>query len=539
MRPRLPAGRLRLITILAFLGFFTAGAAWAIAMPYDGGPDEQSHITRAAGVTGGDLAPEPVLLPVPGLSRPLAGTHQRIPEGDFRPSPPCFAFKATQPADCAPKGSQAPNRQVERFSAGAGRYQPTYYALVGWPLRLWPGETGLLLARLIGAAVSAAFLAAAVHGVLAWSRRPFLLLGLLVATTPMAMHLAGVVNANGLEITAAIAMWSALVPLVLGGGPPDRRLLILAGIAAATVAWSRPDGPASVALAFAILLGTAGRARLAELVRDRRAWALGGAAALACLTSAVWTLAMKATELVPVSGGAGLGIGDAARLVLVQRTSFYLKSMIGQFGWVDVEMPDAYYAIWFAVTGFLVVAALAAGNRGDRWRLALVIAGAFALPLWMDIAGAKENGMMAQGRYILPSAVGAAILAAHVIDDRGVFTPQFARSAVRWSTAAILPAHLVGLAYTMIRYQHGLYAPVPAVNPLSGDWTPSLGAGTALGAAVVGLTALGALTWLATAAAGTISAAGDVPIPGEGAGNDEIRLDRGDAPGHLGHLPRT
>ncbi|MEV0664783.1 DUF2142 domain-containing protein [Actinomadura luteofluorescens] len=127
-----------------------------------------------------------------------------------RQSPPCFAFEPQQPASCAHHESPSPRRPVEQFSASAGRYQPTYYALVGWPLRWRPGETGLLLARLIGAAVSAAFLAAAVHGVLAWSRRPFLLAGLLIAVTPMAMHLAGVVNANGLEITAAIAMRSAL-----------------------------------------------------------------------------------------------------------------------------------------------------------------------------------------------------------------------------------------------------------------------------------------------------------------------------------------
>ncbi|MCQ0008460.1 DUF2142 domain-containing protein [Actinomadura madurae] len=406
MRPAVPARRLRLITLLAFLGFFAAGAGWAIAMPWDGGPDEQSHITRAAGVVDGQLTPSPIYLPVPDLPRPLAGSNQTIPGGVARPSPPCFAFKAEQPANCVHEDSRPPHEPVEQFTAGAGRYQPTYYALVGWPLRWWPGEGGLLAARLLSAALSAAFLAAAVYSVLAWSRRPFLLVGLLVAATPMALHLAGVINANGLQISAAIAMWTALIPLVLGEAPLDRRLLILAGVSAVTLAWTRPDGPMTVALAFTILTATAGRARLAVLARSRGAWILGSAAIVACVLSGIWTLAMKATELVPVPGGAGLGPRDALQLVVVDRTSFYLKSMIGQFGWVDVGMPDAYYAIWFAATGFLVVAALAAGRRGDRWRLALVIAGAFALPLWMDVMGAEENGMMAQGRYILPTAAG-------------------------------------------------------------------------------------------------------------------------------------
>ncbi|TDD81824.1 DUF2142 domain-containing protein [Actinomadura rubrisoli] len=496
--PVLPPRRLRLITLLAFLGFFAVAGGWAIALPWDGGPDEQSHITRAAGVVGGDYAAPPDYVTIPGFPRPLAGSHQTVPSGALRLSPPCFAFNPRQSAACVKKRpGPPPHTSVEGFTAGAGRYPPTYYALVGWPLKWWPGETGLLLARLISAAFAAAFLAAAVHSVLAWSRRPFLLAGLLLAATPMVLHLAGVINANGLEVAAAIAMWTALIPLVLDKGPPDRRLLILAGVSAATVACTRPDGPMSVAVALVILVGTAGRARFAALVRDRGAWLLGIVAVLACLVSAVWTIAMKATELVPVPGGAGLGAADALRLVTVERTSFYLKSMVGIFGWVDVEMPDAYYAVWFAATGFLVLTALAAGSRLDRCRLALVLAAAFALPLEMDVVGAEANGMMAQGRYILPTAVGAALLAAYIVDDSGLLPPAFTRSATGWLAAVTLPAQLVALAYTMIRYQHGLYADVPAVNPLTGEWLPSLGPATALGTAAAGLAALGAVTWLA------------------------------------------
>ncbi len=532
----IPVRRLRLLTLLAFLGFFAVGAGWAIAMPWDGGPDEQSHITRAAGVVGGDFAAPPRYLPLPGLDEPLAGAYQTIPDGVARPSPPCFAFKPEQPASCAHHEAPDPRRPVERFSTGAGRYQPTYYALVGWPLKWWPDETGLLLARLISAALSAGFLAAAVHSVLAWSRRPFLLAGLLVATTPMALHLAGVINANGLEITAAIAMWAALIPLVLGNGPPDRRLQILAGVAAVTVAWARPDGPLSVVLALAILTATAGRARLGTLVRDRGSWVLGGVATAACALSAVWTLAMKSTELVPVPGGAGLGAADALRAVVVDKSSAYLTGMIGVFGWVDVSMPVGYYAVWFAVTGFLAIAALAVGGRIDRLRLGLLVAGAFALPLWMDVLGAEEDGMMAQGRYILPTAVGAAILAAYVIDERGPLTTRHAHSATGWLAAAVLPTHLIGLAYTMIRYQHGLYADVPAVNPLSGEWLPPLGPATALVTAVAGLAALGVMIRLAPGfAAGSEPAASQ----GEGTDNGGLRRDGGDAPEHVGRLPRT
>jgi len=505
-----PAPPSRLIAILAFLGFFAVGGGWAIALPWDGGPDEQAHITRAAGVVGGDVAAPPDYLTVPGFPRPLPGTRQTVPSGVLRKSPACFAFKPEQPASCLDEAARAPrpHAPADGFSA-TGRYHPTYHAVVGWPLRIWPDDTGLLLARLLSAALSAAFLAAATYAVLAWARRPFLLAGLLVAVTPLALHLTGVINPNGLEITAAIAMWAALIPAVLGGGPidrpaerpVDRRLLVLAGVAAAVVAWTRPSGPLAVALALAVLVGTAGRARLARLARDRAARLVAPAVAAACLTSGIWTLAMKATELVPVPGGAGLGPAEALRVVAVERLSFYLKSMVGQFGWLDFNMPPAFYAVWFAAAGFLLLAALAAGTGRDRLRLLLAVAGAFALPLGMDVFGAESDGMVAQGRYMLPCAVGAALLAAYTVDERGLLARPFAPSVTRWLAAVVLPAHLAGLAYTMIRYQHGLRPGVPALNPLTGEWHPPLGSATALLTATAGLIALGTMTWLCTRAA--------------------------------------
>ncbi|KAB2347864.1 DUF2142 domain-containing protein [Actinomadura rudentiformis] len=496
-QPRLAAPRrARLLTLLAFLGFFAVGAGWAIAMPWDGGPDEQAHITRAVGVVSGGFGAPPARVQVEGQSRPLSGVWQTVPAGAFRRSPPCFAFKARQPADCLKPAPTSPDKLVERFTS-TGRYPPTYAALVGWPLKWWPDETGLLLARLVSAALAAGFLAAAVHSVLAWSRRPFLLGGLLVAVTPMTMHLAGVINPSGLEIAAAIAMWTALIPLVLDDAPPDRRLMVLVAVSASVVACVRPAGPLFVALAGAVLLGTAGRGRLGRLARDRGVWITTAVVATAGLASAAWTVVMDATELVPVPGGAGLGVSDAFAVVVVERVPFYLESMVGLFGWVDVEMPTGFHAVWYAVTGFLVVAALAAGGRADRWRLVLTVVVAFGLPLQMDIFGAEENGMMAQGRYILPSAVGAALLAAHVIDRRDLLTPSLARSAIGWMAVFTLPLQLIALWYTMIRYQHGLNPEVPVLNPLTGAWQPPLGSATALLTMVVGLIGLGTTIWLA------------------------------------------
>ncbi|MEV5570991.1 DUF2142 domain-containing protein [Spirillospora sp. NPDC052269] len=525
------AGRLRLVTLLAFLGFFGTGAGWAMSTPWDGGPDEQAHITRAVGVVKGGFTAGPDHVTVPGLEYPLAGVYQNVPADDVHVTPPCFVGKPGKvPSDCRNRNWRpGPSGTDVRYFTTTGRYQPTYGLLVGWPLRWWPGTTGLLLSRLVAAALAAGLLAFAVRAAVGWARRPMLLAGILVGATPMALHLTGVINPNGLEIAAAVAMWTALVPLVLDRDRPvDRRLLVLAGIAAALLAWTRPAGPGAVAVAGIVLLLTAGRERLLRLVRDRAVLWTTGLVLSACLASGVWTLVMKATELVPQPYGRDLGIVDAAQLVLVERISFYLKSMVGFFGWVDVPLPDGFYAVWFAAAGFLALTALVVGHRTDRLRLAVAVAVAFALPLEMDVVGAKQDGMTAQGRYILPFAVGAALIAAYTISERSTFGPAVSRSLLGWLAVAVLPMHFVALAYTMVRYQHGLVSGgrVPSINPLTGRWIPPWGAFPPVAAAVLGLAALGTVVWFATRISGKD-------------GHERLHLQRGHAPGDLGHVPGT
>jgi hypothetical protein len=95
-------------------------------------------------------------------------------------------------------------RQVPvRVGTSAGRHFPVYHVVVGWPLNVWGGWTGLILARLISAALSAAnaFLVLA-----RWSRYGLMLAGLVVAASPMAVEIGGFINPNGLEISAGIAL---------------------------------------------------------------------------------------------------------------------------------------------------------------------------------------------------------------------------------------------------------------------------------------------------------------------------------------------
>ncbi|NLT05439.1 MAG: DUF2142 domain-containing protein [Solirubrobacterales bacterium] len=101
---------------------------------------------------------------------------------------------------------------------------------------------------------------------------------------------------------------------------------------------------------------------------------------------------------------------------------FWLKGFWGKFGWLEIELPNALFAVLGTVTALALIGALVRVFRGDRGRnlrvaafLALVAAtlvGGLHLTEYRILAG--ENGVFNQGRYLLPlvPVVGLACAAA-------------------------------------------------------------------------------------------------------------------------------
>ena len=118
---------------VAFVGFFLMIGAWSLAAPYNCTPDEQAHIVRAVGVVSGQITPQ-----TGPATAPRLGAYQTVPRGLVRD--PCFQSKSDLSAACAkpPSADRTPVSVV----TGAGWYNPVYYALVGLPLRFWPGWSG-------------------------------------------------------------------------------------------------------------------------------------------------------------------------------------------------------------------------------------------------------------------------------------------------------------------------------------------------------------------------------------------------------------
>jgi hypothetical protein len=458
------------------------GGAWALAAPYEGTPDEADHVYRAVGITHGEWIAE-------------HGIWQTVNQSLL--SPRCFAGKATQPANCSaePGGNPTP----KRVTTAAGRYNPVYYALVGWPLRLWPSWTGILLARLLSAALVAAFLGGAFQSTVFWSRVPFFGTGLLVATTPMTMHLAGAINPNALEIAAGTALFATLIPLLLdeAAQQPRRAQLVLAGLAAVALTVVRALGPLWLLVALGVLLVPSRRALLSRLRHNRAVLACCAVAALGFAAGVAWTLAVKTGKPEVVNLPPHLAFADALRFEISLRAGAYAQEMVGVMSWLDTPMPGWVYLVWWSALGFLTLEVLAFGKWIDRWRVVALTAATFGIPVFLDAIEVNTYGFVAQGRYVLPIAVGIPMIGAFAISARDILTPARATTLTRTFVLLLLPLQLFCLAYTMIRWQSGIPADLGAKssNPLAGAWHPPLGSLTPLLVACVGLFLLGFCYW--------------------------------------------
>jgi hypothetical protein len=472
---------------LAFAGFLLLLSAWSIAAPYDGTPDEREHVIRAAGVAEGQIAP------APAAAKNGSGAFQTVPRGLVREQ--CFWGKPQRSASCAkpPSSDNTPTLT----GTGAGRYQPVYYALVGWPLVLWPGWSGILLARLVSAVICAALLASAYVVIMRWSRRRLMIAGLLAATTPMAVQMGSAVNPSGPEIAAGIAFFTALIPLMVGPRTGSRRgLLLLVGLSGLLLAMLRQTGPLWMAIGLLALAFPMRHSNLRSLLRDRVAWLWTALISVATVASVIWIVVMKTSDL-GIYGGTQV-TKEQAVFIEAELWRQYLDEMVGVTSWLDTHMPASAYMIWEFVAAGIILAAVVSGRRLDRWRLLVLAFGGVVVPSALQVEMLKKTGWITQGRYMLPILAGLLLYAAWTLEEQGL-DQRRSRAIIRLTVCATAPIQLLCLVYTMVRWQRGLpaQASLGSLNPLAGDWHPVLGSVAPLVAAVAGVAIIGCLAWTA------------------------------------------
>jgi hypothetical protein len=454
----------------AFAAFFLLGGAWALALPVNGTYDEKQHLVRAYSVWTGQFIPHD--RSVDGIGLPADGIDG--PRSLLPANPDCTWWPKTErpkPASCQ---QTITDRSETVLPTSAGRYSPVYYLAVGLPLRISPDGTGLIWARLLSAALSALFLAAAAMIAVRLGNR-LLLAALVLVTTPLALDLNGALNPNGLEISAGVLLFVALMAALTGTERSQYRTnLIMAGIASVVLSSVLHLGVVMAGLVILACFLIAGWQSLRATLRSRTAWLWFGLPSIAGVVFAVaWVFGSGVLNLtVPVTSRK-MTTGQILEGLVTTRAEFYARQVVAQFGYGETTVSPVVILLWYLLVAVIVVPALWFAG----WRLRLAIMGMFAasyaILAVLELHYAPLVGWYAHSRYIMP--LGAGIVLGAAFADRYVNRLRDSGWLDRLVLALVLltaPVHLYALARVMTRFQTGIDA---SLNPFRGSWHPAAG----------------------------------------------------------------
>ncbi len=453
------------VLVIAFLNM----AAWSIATPLFASPDEPAQVARAVALVHGDLIGTTVKNAGTAITDITVPAVYSYRSGAAYGS--CFVFQPRVPASCARPITHSTAEVAS--TTYVGRYPPLYYAIVGLPSLITSSSTGIYLIRLVSALLNAAFLALAALSVVAWSRSRVLLIGLLIATTPMTFFLGGVVNPSGFEITSATCLWCSGMVLALERAdnvPPG--LVAVVTASAAALLLSRSLSPLWVVLivAFlALLCGWRGVRALARVPSVR--WSL--AVLVPCGVVALgWIVVAHAFDELPVGLPVGHEVGWHLALSIFGNTGSWVQQMVGVFGWLDTTSPALTYLVWYVAVGMLILTAVSCTKPRYAGVLALLICTVLAVPVIISYGEAHHLGVIWQGRYIMPMAVGVPLMSAALIGGTGLLRPVQGRLSTLLCVVIGI-AEFAAFAEALRRYTTGVGGPL---DYLHGPWQPPLGA---------------------------------------------------------------
>jgi hypothetical protein len=378
----------------------------------------------------------------------------------------CYYLRAHVPAGCTE--SPGPDRTIRETSTYVGGFPPLYYAATGLPSlvstaplarRVMRGTSALLSAVLLGLGLSAAA---------TWSRSRWMVVGAALTVTPTAVYLASVLNPNGLEISAAVAAWTAGTVLVFERADDPPWALVAAFVGSSSVlALTRPLSALWVA-GIIVALVAIRPAAVPRLLRERAVCVGLVLTAIVAAGSAVYVVVADslAIERFPLPDG----LSDLqVAAVFLGRLPLHVRSIVGQFGAPEFTAPAVALAIWVVGVGALVCVALCVGDRRQAVVLGLMVVGTLVvIPFGASFPDGRSKGLVWQGRYQYPAAGGIPILAAAVL---AATRTRLGRSGTL-AVVAVAMGHLVTFYWVLRRYTVGLG---PFVNPFASvpeGWEP-------------------------------------------------------------------
>jgi hypothetical protein len=394
---------------LLVLGTLLMQAAWVLALPPFRGTDEFDHAYRAAAVADGQWRS-------PGdEARHGRGELVTVPRSLVTAAHPvCSSYDYTGHDNCSPAATAADGRV--QVASAAATYQPVFYWVVGSVAKPFSGDGALYAMRVVAGLLCAAFVGLAAWATGRWSRTVWPWAGLVVSASPVVVFSTAVVAPNGLEMCAALALWTSLLGLhhadVLG--PHERALLISATVSAFVITTLRSVGPLWVALIVVTALLPLGPRRIGALVR-RTPLLAGVCSALVLITSLAsvwWTRSAGTNALEPFDT-------DATNrwTATLGQVPLWLLQTIAAFPRRSDPAPGVVYVCVGLVFITLVVLGFVTASRRWRTALALAIGVSLAVPLVATVLTITTAGPVWQGRYGLPYAFGIGLMAATAMDS--------------------------------------------------------------------------------------------------------------------------
>jgi hypothetical protein len=462
------------VGVAGALAFFAVAAVWSLSSPLMGAPDEPAQTIKAVSVAQGQVRGEDTVL-VAGANSWTNGTETRVEiPADYAAVydlNACYVTRVEVPAGCAPSPSRADG--TAEAVTYVGTYPPLYYGLVGWPSLLAEAPEGLPLIRLSSAAVSAALVGLALSAARRTDGGGIVVAGLLVAITPMAVYMASVVNASGMEITAAIALWCTALALIRPAVRTTRGDVVRTAVAFCALTCVRGLSPViALGVVAAVALVAA---RRGDLTRLRHAPAALPAAAVtagvfvAAVAYVVWAKAYDSVSGAPTPG---LTLAEAFQ-GSVEELPYRVRQMVGHFAYLEAPPPPGLLAIWGTLVAAVVVTALVAGTWRRRAALFGLLLASLAFTIVPEALNADEFGYIWQGRYTLPVATGIPILSAWIVGRASWWRPRLAVPVTAAVAGLWLVGQGIGLATLLRRYVVGTGRSLFAIRTGDG-WAPPL-----------------------------------------------------------------
>ena len=448
---------------------------WGITNPPFAAPDEPAHVLRAYALAHGELTGK---TPTPQDIRRLDLRDRkdyllvRAPALYVPASGACFANHPSLTAACLHFGES--DRLTDQGTYVA-RHPPGYYALVGSVSWFAPdGPVTVHVMRVIGALLTAAFVATAITALRRTGAARIAAVGLAIAITPMVLFISSTVNPSAPEIAASITVWVCGFLLVRSAAEGvDRRLVTAVGIAGCVLALSRQLGPLWLGLIALTFLGVSSREGLRNLVRSSWARLWAALIVVSSLVQVGWDVIVKPLD-VTRSGNqpATVATTDILRTT-VGRTFPRYREMVGWFGWLDTPAPALTWVPWTVVLGLLVFAVVLWSTRRQIAVLLGLLAATVVVPVAIEAPTFSDARTLTwQGRYTLPLAVGVPILAGGLLSmtERG---RQLVTSRLLLAIGVVVSgAQVIAFGQNLRRYTVGARGPIAFWG--SAAWTPPL-----------------------------------------------------------------